>query len=184
MSTTTITTAPLPTGVWNFDLAHTEVTFVARHLMVAKVRGRFPRLDGEIRVAEPLEDSSVEVTLATGDVTTGSPDRDAHIRSADFLDVERYPEMTFRSTAVRRVGDDYEIDGDLTIKDVTRPVTLAVDFEGVTDDPWGGRRAGFSAKTTIDRERWGLTWNVALETGGVLVGKDIDIVIDVEAVQA
>lgn len=171
-------------GEWRIDPAHTTVGFVARHLMVTKVRGRFADVDGVARIAEQPEDSTVEVTIGAASIDTRSEDRDAHLRSPDFLDVERFPTLTFRSTGVRyEGGEHWKLDGELTVKDVTRPVTLDVEYEGQSPDPWGGRRAGFTATTEIDREDWGLTWNVALETGGVLVSRKIKLELEVQLVQ-
>lgn len=177
------TTLPAP-GVWEIDPAHTTVGFVARHLMVAKVRGRFTGVTGAITVAERPEDSSVEVTIDAATIDTREEARDNHLRSPDFLDVENHPTITFRSTRVRHVeGHRWAVDGELTIKGVTRPVTLDVTYEGVVRDPWGGERVGFSATTEIDRDDWGVSWNVALEAGGFLVGKKVMIEIEVEAVR-
>jgi polyisoprenoid-binding protein YceI len=177
--------APLPEpGDWAVDASHTEVGFSVRHLGLAKVRGRFGEVEGVVRVAEPAEASSVEVRIAAGSVDTRDAKRDEHLRSADFLDAEHHPHLGFRSTAVRPNGERWLVDGELTIRGVTRPVTLDVAFEGVGADPWGGTRAAFSASTEIDREDFGLTWNVALETGGVLVGKRIRIELEVELVRA
>jgi polyisoprenoid-binding protein YceI len=152
--------------------------------MITKVRGRFTDFDGKIEIGEAPEDSSVEVTIDTASVDTSDEKRDGHLRSPDFLDVENYPTISFKSTNidVGRNGSA-KITGDLTIKGVTRPVTLDVEFDGAQADPWGGQRLGFSARTEIDREDWGLTWNVALETGGVLVGKRIQLELNVEAVK-
>ncbi|HEY7281460.1 MAG TPA: YceI family protein [Actinomycetota bacterium] len=172
---------PAP-GVWEVDPAHSRLGFVARHLMVTKVRGSFDVFDGRIAVGERPEDSSVAVRVDTASITTGSADRDTHLKSADFLDVERFPTMTFRSTKVERNGDaGLRLEGELTVRDVTRPVTLDAEFDGLTDDPWGGKRVAFTATTEIDREDWGMTWNVALEKGGVLVSKKVQIEIDVQA---
>jgi polyisoprenoid-binding protein YceI len=172
-------------GRYDIDASHTSVGFVARHLMVSKVRGRFGTFDGHLTIAEEPLDSAVEVAIGAASIDTRAEDRDAHLRSPDFLDVERYPQLAFRSTAVRHAGGNrFEVDGDLTIKDVTRPVRLDVEIDGLARDPWGGERIGFSASTEIDRELWGLTWNVALETGGVLVSKQIRIEIEGEAVRA
>jgi polyisoprenoid-binding protein YceI len=171
-------------GVWTIDPAHNNVGFVARHMMVAKVRGRFTDVDGEVRLGETPETSSVEVRIRAGRIDTGHPDRDAHLRSPDFLDVEESPYLTFKSTRVEAIGDtSLKLHGDLTIRGVTRPVVLDVEYEGLTSDPRMGTRAGFSATTEIDREQWGLTWNMALETGGWLVSKNVRIEIDVELVQ-
>lgn len=170
-------------GVWELDPAHTDVAFVARHLMVTKVRGHFQEVSGAITVGDDPADSRVEVEIQAASITTGSPDRDNHLRSADFLDVENHPTLTFRSTRIEPLDDErWALTGDLTIRDVTRPVTLRVTFEGTTRDPWGGTRAAFSARGEIEREDWGLTWNVPLENGGVLVSKKVQIEIDAQAV--
>ena len=170
-------------GRYVIDASHTNVGFSAKHLMVSKVRGRFSEFEGAITIADAPLDSSVEVTLQATSIDSRSEDRDGHLRSPDFLDVEQFPTLEFRSTAVRHIGgDDFEVDGDLTIKGVSRPVTLAMELEGVARDPWGGHRMAFSAETEIDREDWGLTWNVALETGGVLVSKKVKLEIEGEAV--
>lgn len=171
-------------GTYALDPAHTTVEFVGRHLMITKVRGRFTEFTGEIVVGENPQDSAVNVTIQTASVDSSDDKRDGHLRGEDFLDVEKYPTMTFRSTSVD-VGSDgtAKVTGDLTVKDVTRPVTLDVEFEGAEADPWGGQRLGFSATAEIDREDWGLTWNVALETGGMLVGKKIRLEFNVQAVK-
>ena len=171
-------------GTYAFDQGHTTIEFVGRHLMITKVRGRFTDFDGQIVIGEAPEDSSVEVTINVASVDSSDEKRAGHLRSPDFLDVEHYPTITFRSTKVD-VGDDgtAQVTGDLTVKDVTRPVTLHVEFDGAQVDPWGGQRLGFSAHTEIDREDWGLTWNVALETGGMLVSKKIRLEFNVEAVK-
>jgi polyisoprenoid-binding protein YceI len=170
-------------GTWVIDQSHTSVGFLVRHLMVAKVRGRFGEFAGAVRIADRPEDSSVEVEVKTASIDTRDEGRDTHLRSADFFDVQRFPTMSFHGTGLRSTGPrSFELPGELTIKDVTRPVSLAVDYEGLTLDPWGNGRAVFTATTEIDREDFGLTWNVALEAGGVLVGKQIKIEIEVEAV--
>ncbi len=172
------------TGTYTLDKGHTTIEFVGRHLMITKVRGRFTDFDGQIVIGESPEQSSVEVTIQTASVDSSDEKRDGHLRSPDFLDVENYPTITFRSTKVDLNPDGTaKVTGDLTVKDVTRPVTLDVEFDGAQADPWGGQRLGFSAHTEIDREDWGLTWNVALETGGVLVGKKIRLEFNVEAVK-
>lgn len=171
-------------GDWRLDPVHTTVEFIARHLMVSKVRGQFHGVSGNIHVSEDPLGSWVEVKIDPAGVETGDAKRDEHLRSPDFLDVERYPEITFRSTRVE--GDNprgFRLEGDLTVHGVTRPVTLDVEYLGWTTDPWGGRRAGFSATTEVDREDFGLTWNVALETGGVLVGKKVKLDFEIEAVK-
>ena len=171
-------------GTYVLDQAHTTVEFVGRHLMITKVRGRFTDFSGQIVIGDSPEDSSVEVTISAATVNSGDDKRDGHLRSPDFLDVEKYPTITFRSTSVG-VGPEgrAKVTGDLTVKDVTRPVTLDVEFDGASPDPWGGHRLGFTASAEIDREDWGLTWNVALETGGMLVGKKIRLEFNVQAVK-
>jgi polyisoprenoid-binding protein YceI len=170
-----------PAGTYVLDPTHTEISFVARH-MLTKVRGRFTEFDGSIQVAERPDDSTVEVSVKTASVQTNTQQRDDHLRSADFLESEEYPEMTFRSTGVRVIGDSsFELDGDLTIRDVTKPITLEGEFHGWGKDPFENTKIFAEARTTVDREDWDLTWNVAVETGGFLVSKKIDLVIDVEA---
>jgi polyisoprenoid-binding protein YceI len=176
-------TVPAP-GTYTLDPAHTMVEFVVRHLGLAKVRGRFSDVSGDVVIDEDITRSSVEVIIGAASIDTRDKDRDAHLRSPDFLDVEQSPQMTFRSTAVSGEGDEWTVTGDLTIRDVTRPVTLVVDFDGGAKDPWGGTRIGFSAHTEINREDFGLTWNQPLETGGWLVGKQVKIEISAEAVLA
>ncbi|HEX9376655.1 MAG TPA: YceI family protein [Actinomycetota bacterium] len=172
---------PAP-GTWELDVAHSTLGFVARHLMVTKVRGAFDVFGGRIVVGGTPEESSVEVRVDAASIDSRSADRDKHLRSPDFLDVERFPELLFRSTKVERTGDTtLRVHGDLTIRDVTKPVVLEAEFSGLTDDPWGGKRVAFSATTEIDREDWGITWNVAMETGGVLVSKKVLIDIEVQA---
>jgi polyisoprenoid-binding protein YceI len=169
-------------GSWKIDPGHAEVAFIGRHFMLTKVRGRFTDVAGTIEIADDPADSSVSVTIGTASVTSGSVDRDNHLRSSDFFAVDRFPTATFRSHRVNWSGTAAKLDGELTIVGVTRPVELDVELVGTTVDPWGGGRAVFSAFTEIDREDWGLTWNVALETGGILVSKRIRIEIELEAV--
>ncbi|MFV0463419.1 MAG: YceI family protein [Nostocoides sp.] len=180
MSTATTPFAGLTTGEWTIDPSHTEVAFVARHLMVTKVRGRFTDVSGTITVAEPIAESRAEVRIAIDSVATGNADRDTHLRSGDFFDAESFPAMTFVSTAF----DGDTLTGDLTIKDVTKPVVLDVEFGGSVTDPWGNAKAGFEASATINRTDWGLGWNVALETGGVMVSEKVQLVLDVQLVKA
>jgi len=169
-------------GPWVVDKGHSSVEFVARHLMVTKVRGRFADYDAAITIAERPEDSKVDVTIHSGSITTGDPGRDGHLTSADFLDVERFPSITFASTAVRPSGEStWDVDGDLTILGVTQPVTLAVEFGGVATDPWDNTKAFFSASTEFDRESFGLTWNQPLAGGGVLVGKKVKVELEIQA---
>ena len=184
LPTRTVDGAPVPQpGTFTLDSAHTTVGFVARHLMVSKVRGAFGQVSGEVTIgANPL-DSTVQARIAAASIDTGQPDRDQHLRGTDFLDVERFPELTFTSRQVSRRGETYVVAGDLTIRDVTREVELVVEFEGLARSPWGQEVIGFTATTEIDREDFGITWNQALETGGVLVGKKIRIEISAEAVR-
>jgi polyisoprenoid-binding protein YceI len=174
----------LARGTWTIDPAHTTVGFVARHLMITKVRGRFTGVSGAITIAEDPLQSSVEATIDLASVDTGDQQRDAHLRSADFFDVEHHPTMAFRSTGVKQDGRSFVVQGDLTIKGVTRPVELDVEFEGAGPDPWGGTRAAFSATTDVNRKDWGLEWNVTLETGGLLVSDKIRLELDIQAVKA
>jgi polyisoprenoid-binding protein YceI len=175
-------TLTLPaTGTWTIDPTHTTIGFSARHLMAAKVRGSFKSFSGTIDVADPIETSSVSVSIEAGSIDTGVDDRDGHLRSPDFLHVEEFPTIEFSSTGVRRAGSHYEVDGDLTIRGVTKPVTLRLEYHGLVTDPWGNDKALFSAGTKIDREEWGLTWNAPLEAGGWLVGKSVDIDLEVQA---
>ena len=170
-------------GTWALDPAHTTIEFEAKHLMVAKVRGRFTEFEGALRIGDDPTQSSVTVTIKAATLDTQTQQRDDHLRSADFLEVDKYPDIAFASTVVEHdEDDDWKISGDLTIHGVTRPVTLKTEYSGQTADPWGGQRAAFSAETRIDREDWGLTWNQALEAGGWLVSKEIRIRLEVEAV--
>ena len=181
--------APATATTWTIDPTHTLVEFSTKHMMITTVKGRFNDVKGTIvtDVANPAG-SSAEVTLATASLTTGTDARDEHLRSADFFDVEKYPAITFRSTRIdasRLVpGAEFTLVGDLTVRDVTKPVTLDVTFEGAGKDPWGNEKASFSATTKIDRREFGLTWNAALETGGVLVSNDIKISIEAQLVKA
>jgi polyisoprenoid-binding protein YceI len=171
-------------GTYALDVAHKRVGFVARHMMVSKVRGEFNEATATITVAEDPLQSSVVATIQAASVDTTQADRDAHLRSPEFLDAEKFPTLEFRSTGVKsRSGSEFVLVGELTIKDVTRPVELEVEFEGVGRSPFGQDIFGFSASTEIDREEFGLTWNVALETGGVLVSRKIKIEIEGEAVR-
>jgi polyisoprenoid-binding protein YceI len=178
----TVDTSEVPSaGRWEIDPAHTSAEFVGRHLMVTKVRGSFQNVSGSIVVADDPLESEVEVVIDATSLSTGAADRDGHLKSADFFDVESYPEIRFVSTSVAANGSSWKLEGDLTIKDVTKSVVLDFDFVGLVDDPWGNSKAAFSASTTILREDWGLNWNVALESGGLLVSKKIVIEIEVQA---
>ena len=169
-------------GVWEIDPGHTSLAFVARYLMVTKVRGHFSEFSGAVHVAERPEESSAELLIEASSIDTGNEDRDTHLRSPDFLDVKRFPEIRFKSTNVELPGEtQVVVTGDLTIRDVTRPQVLQVEFAGLSQDPWGNARAGFSATTEIDREEFGASWNLALETGGWLVSKTVQVELDVLA---
>ena len=171
-------------GAYALDASHSQVGFAVRHLMVSKTRGRFSEFAGTVDIAENPLESSVAVTIQTASVDTRDEQRDGHLRSGDFFDVEAWPTMTYQSRSVRQVGQGrYVVEGDLTIKGVTQAVPLELSFEGGATDPWGGVRVGFSAKAELDREAFGLSWNQALETGGVLVGKKVSIEIEAEAVK-
>lgn len=181
--TRTVHGAELPVaGTWTIDSDHTDVTFVARHLMVAKVRGRVPVLDGAILVREDPEDSRVEVTLDMSNIDTGSPERDSHLRSEDFFDVVAHPTATFTSSGLSWSDDSGTLAGHLTMLGTTRPVVLEVEYLGAGTDPDGYERLAFSATTEIDRNDWGLSWNQPLANGGVLVGRTVRLEIDVQAV--
>lgn len=171
-------------GTYTLDPAHKRVGFVARHMMVTKVRGEFKEATATITVAEDPLESSVTATLQTASYDSGQEQRDGHVKGDDFLDVEKYPTIEFRSTAVKDFdGSEFVLVGNLTIKDVTRQVELSVELEGVTRSPWGTDVFGFSATTEIDREDFGITWNAALESGGVMVSKKVKIEIEGEAVR-
>lgn len=171
-------------GTFNLDPAHTTVGFVARHLMVSKVRGSFTKATGVVTIAEDPLKSTVEVEIDASSIDTGAPDRDGHLKSPDFLHVEEHPVLTFKSTSVESFkGGEFKLLGDLTIHGVTKQVELDVEFEGVAKSPWGQEVIGFSATTEIDREEFAMTWNQALETGGVLIGKKVKIEIGAEAVR-
>ncbi len=169
---------------WKLDPSHTLVEFSAKHLMITTVKGRITDVEGSIVSDErDPKNSSVEATLKAASIDTRTDQRDQHLRSADFLNAEQFPEIKFRSTRIEGGKENFKLTGDLTIRDVTRPITLDVQFEGQQKDPWGGERVGFSATGKIDRRDFGLTWNQALETGGVVVGNDIKISLEVEAVK-
>jgi polyisoprenoid-binding protein YceI len=184
MTTTRTLTKP-EARTWAIDPAHTRLGFVARHLVASKVRGSFESFAGTIEVADDLTESKVDVSIDTASVTTGATDRDNHLRSADFFDVENFPTMRFESTEIKDLGDgSFEINGNLTIRDITKPVTLDTVYLGIISDPWGNGKAMLEATTRINREDWGLTWNAPLETGGVLVSKEITIELEVQASKA
>lgn len=176
----------METSTWNVDAAHSGIHFSVRHMVFAKVRGRFGTLRGAVALdPQDLTRASVEAEIDAGSIDTGVADRDKHLRSPDFLDVERFPVLRFQSTQVEKAGGDrYRVHGNLTIRDVTREVVLDAEYSGQAKDPWGNQRVAFTAKTSIERGDFGLQWNQILETGGVLVGERIDIELEVQAVQA
>ncbi|GAA2875757.1 YceI family protein [Streptosporangium fragile] len=186
MTTRTWESLQIPTpGTFVLDAAHTRIGFVVKHMMVSKVRGHFDEFSGSVTIAENPLESSAELTIKTASISTGAPDRDGHLRSDDFLAAEKFPELTFRSTrVVGHSGDTFTVLGDLTVRDVTKPVELTVEYGGAGTNPWGQELWGFSISAEIDREEFGLTWNQALETGGVLVGKKVKIEIEGEANRA
>ncbi len=174
---------PAP-GTYVLDAAHKRVGFVVRHLMVSKVRGDFAEAEATVTIAEDPLQSSVTASIKTASVNTGQADRDNHLRTGDFFEAEKYPTIEYRSTGIKSFdGNEFVLEGELTIKDVTRPVELLVEFEGVGRSPYGFDVFGFSASTEIDREDWGLTYNMALETGGVMIGKKVKIEIEGEAIR-
>ena len=176
--------AGLTAGTWNIDPTHTNVEFVVRHLMVSKVRGRFHDVSGTITVGGDPLTSTVEATIAVKSVDTGSADRDNHLRTNDFFSPDTYPAITFKSTSITGSGADYRLVGDLTLKGVTKRVELALEFNGVSADPWGGTRAGFSASGEINRKDFGVEWNAPLESGGVVIGEKVKLELEIEAIKA
>ena len=171
-------------GTWDVDPSHSEVAFVIRHLMVSKVRGTFNDFSGSFVVGDSLATSSVQADIAVASIDTNSADRDAHVRSADFFDVDQFPTMTYRSTGVRADGDDYVVDGNLSLHGVTHPVTLQLEVLGfVPETPFGDTRVGFSASGEIDRRDFGLEWNAPVKGGGVVLGTKIRIALEIEAIR-
>lgn len=185
MSTSTEnSTLASATGTWVIDPTHTTIGFSVRHAMIAKVRGNFGEFSGSFTIdGANLAASSAEVTIQAASIDTKNADRDAHLTSPDFLDVANFPTLTFTSTSVQASGNDVTLTGDLTIHGVTRSVPVAYEFIGLSQDPWGNQRIGFEGTAKISRKEFDLTWNAALETGGVLVGDEITLLLDVEAVK-
>jgi polyisoprenoid-binding protein YceI len=180
-----MTTFAQLTGKYDFDPAHSRIGFVARHAMVTKVRGQFKEFTGSLQIDgdDPAKSSAV-VNIKAHSVDTANADRDGHLKSSDFLQLDQYPEISFVSTAIRHTGDtDFEVDGDLTVKDVTKPVTIAISHEGSATDPFGNVRIGFEGTTTISRKDFGITWNATLETGGVLVSDKVALEFDISAIK-
>jgi polyisoprenoid-binding protein YceI len=176
--------AELPAaGLWKVDPGHAEVAFVGRHFLLTKVRGRFTGVDAEVCIGEDPAASTVTVTIDMASVHSGDGTRDSHLRSSDLFDVANHPTATFRSTAVAWDGTSGTLTGDLTIKGVTKPVTLTVGYLGYAEDPWGNDRAVFSARGRINREDWGVTWNMPLARGGLLVSTEIDLELEVELIR-
>ncbi|MCQ9165215.1 MULTISPECIES: YceI family protein [unclassified Arthrobacter] len=173
----------LSEGVWTLDLAHSEIGFTVRHAGISKVRGRFMDATAEARVGDSLANSTLHAVVKTASFDSGDANRDQHVRSADFFDTDKYPEMKFRATAIEGDGEEYTLTGDLTIRDVTKPVELEVEFTGVAVDPFGATRAGFTAEAEISRKAFGLTWNAALAAGGLLVSDKVKIELDAALVK-
>ena len=172
-------------GRYSIDKAHSRIGFSARHAMVTKVRGSFDEFEasGYFDEDNPAN-SSVEVSIDVASINTRNADRDAHLRTNDFLAADEHPKITFRSTSVKRDGDTYTVTGDLTLRGITKPVTIEFEHTGAAIDPWGNQRIGFEGGTTINRKDWGVTWNAALETGGVLVSEKVNLEFEVAAVKA
>jgi polyisoprenoid-binding protein YceI len=179
-----MTQSPIPAGTWQLDPSHSTVGFTVRHMMVSKVRGKFADFTADIEITDDPATSRVEATVRMASVYTGDAGRDEHLRAGDFFDIAEHPTMTFRSTSVRPAGDDFELTGDLTVRGVTKTVTFDLEVGGVAKDPWGGTRTGFTATTEISRKDFGLEYNAALETGGVLIGDKVKIELEIEATLA
>ena len=164
------------------DTAHTKIQFKVKHLMISNVMGSFKEFEGKASMIEnDFTTTKVDVTIKTASIDTEAPDRDAHLKSPDFFDAEKYPEIIFKGSGMTlKDEDNYELKGNLTIKDITKPITLSVEFGGLMNDPWGNKKAGFSVAGEINRKDWGMEWNAALEAGGVLVGDKVKILCDVE----
>lgn len=170
-------------GNFTIDASHSEIGFAARHAMVTKVRGAFNDFEGTATTGENLEGASINVSIDVASVDTRNSDRDGHLKSADFFDAENFPKITFASTDVKANGSTLAVTGDLTIKDITKPVTINFDFEGESVDPWGQTRVGFEGSTKINRREFGLEWQTKLDNGGVLVSEDITLNFDISAVK-
>ena len=174
----------MATDRWDIDVGHSAIHFWVRHMVISKVHGRFARFQGALALdPQDLGRSSVDVRVEAASIDTQVADRDAHLRSPDFLDVAKYPQLTFRSRKIEKAGEGYRVTGELDLQGVKREVVLDAEFAGTGKDPWGNERAGFAAKASLDRREFGLVWNAALETGGVLVGEKVEITIELEAVK-
>jgi polyisoprenoid-binding protein YceI len=181
--TSSITAIPgFIAGTWKLDAVHSDVSFTVRHMMVSKVRGRFATVDATIVTSEDLAQCSVTAEIDLSSINTANEQRDAHIRSSDFFDVETHPKMTYQSTGVIQHGDDWTVDGNLTLHGVTKPVALHLEINGFTGDPYGGKRAGFSATAEISRGDFGIAFNMPMDGGGVVVGDKVSIQLEIEAV--
>jgi len=183
MSITQAETIPgYVTGTWTIDPLHSEVGFSVRHMMVSKVRGKFTKFSGELVTGESPLASSVTAEIDLASIDTGAEQRDGHLRSPDFFDTENHPAMSYRSTGIRAKGDGYVVDGELTLKGVTKNVPLTLELNGFGPDPYGGTRAGFTATGEINRQDFGVTWNAAMEHGGVVVSDKVNLHLEIEAV--
>jgi polyisoprenoid-binding protein YceI len=185
MTTTKVGQIQIPgyvAGTWTIDPVHSEVGFSVRHMMVSKVRGKFTKFGGELVTADDLLGSSVTAEIDLSSIETGAEQRDGHLRSPDFFDTENHPLMTYRSTGIRQGGDDFIVDGELTLKGVTRSVPLKLELNGFGPDAYGGTRAGFTATAEINRQDFGVSWNAAMEHGGVVVSDKVAIHLEIEAV--
>lgn len=182
MTSPTATRPGLVAGTWVVDPAHSDVSFTVRHLMVSKVRGQFTAFSGTLEIAEDPTASSVTAEIDVASVNTRDETRDNHLRTSDFFAAEQYPTMTYRSTGIRPAGEDYLVDGELTLRGVTRPVTLSLEVNGANTDPYGATRAGFSAETEINRKDFGVDWNAPIDGGGVVVSDKVRISLEIEAV--
>lgn len=172
---------------WSVDTQHSEISFKVKHLMISKIRGKFTEFDADIKVAgDDFSTAHVDLWINAASISTNDEKRDAHLKSADFFDVEKYKEIRFISTSIDRTSKEniYTLSGELTIRDTTHAVQLEVEFNGINIDPWGNEKAGFSVHGKIDRKEWGLTWNQALETGGVLVGDEVAIICEIQLVRS
>lgn len=178
------TALDIPAGTWRIDPTHTRIGFVARHMMVTKVRGTFSDYSAEIEIAENVLDSKLVAEVQLASIDTGNADRDGHLRTNDFFAIEEHPTMRLVATRFEPADDAFVMHADLTIRGVTRPVAFDLAFDGTGRDPWGGTRAGFTASATINRKDWGIEWNAPLETGGVLVGEKVQIELDVQLVKS
>jgi polyisoprenoid-binding protein YceI len=184
MSTTAVEIPGYVAGTWKIDPVHSDVAFTVRHMMVSKVRGHFTRFEGELRLAPDPIDSQVTATIDLSSIDTNNPTRDDDLRSANYLEIATHPTMTYRSTGIRHNEDGFDVDGELTLHGVTRQVPLTLDVNGFARDPYGGTRAGFSATAEISRKDFGITTEIPMDGGGVVVGDKIQIFIEVEAVLA